>query len=149
MSLTSCLHCMYHLQVVFMMCVAFRLAAFLALDAFRLVFITCFPHFLFSSRVSLLGFLSLCSAYVFQAGFMVFSAPNLVFVACVAFSLVFGIFCSYLFSISILPFGTFFSWCVASFVLVCGASFWSSISHFLYFAVRVFLRVLLAISCSL
>ena len=93
--------------------------------------------FLFSSRVSLLGFLSLCSAYVFQAGFIVFSAPNLVFVACIAFSLVFGIFCSYLFSISILPFGAFFSWCVASFVLVYGASFWSSISHFLYFAVRV------------
>ena len=34
-------------------------------------------HFLFSSRVSLLGFLSLYSANSFQAGlFMVFSAPN-------------------------------------------------------------------------
>ena len=67
------------------------------------------PHFLFSSRVSLLGFLSLYSAYSFQAGlFMVFSAPNLVFVACVTFCLVFGIFCSYLFSMSLLPFGIVF-----------------------------------------
>ena len=52
------------------------------------------PHFffLFSSRVSLLSFLSLCSAYAFQAGlFMVFSAPNLVFVVCVTFSLVLSI----------------------------------------------------------
>ena len=93
---------MYHLQVVFMACVALRLAPFLALDVFRLVF---FLLFLFSSRVSLLGFLSLYSAYSFQAGlFMVFSAPNLVFVVCVTFSLVFGIFCFYLFSMSLLPF---------------------------------------------
>ena len=101
---------MYHLQVVFMACVALRLAAFLALDVFRLVFITCFALiFLFSSRVSLLGFLSLYSAYSFQAGlFMVFSASNLVFVVCVIFSLVFGIFCSYLFSVSFLPVGSFF-----------------------------------------
>ena len=43
-----------------------------------------------------------------------------------------------------------FSWCVASFVLMCGASFWSCISHFLYFAIRVFsVCVLLRISCSL
>ena len=42
--------------------------------------------FLFSSRVSLLGFLSLYRAYPFQAGLvMVFSAPNLVFVVCVTF----------------------------------------------------------------
>ena len=54
------------------------------------------PHFLFSSRVSLLGFLSPYNAYPFQVGlFMVFSAPNLVFAVCVTFSLVFGIFCSY------------------------------------------------------
>ena len=67
------------------------------------------PHFLFSSRVSLLGFLSLYSAYSFQAGlFMVFSAPNLVFVVCVTFCLVFGIFCSYLFSMSLLLFGIVF-----------------------------------------
>ena len=70
------------------------------------------PHFLFSSRVSLLGFLSLYSAYSFQAGlFMVFSAPNLVFVVCVTFCLVFGIFCSYIFSMSLLPFGSFFMVC--------------------------------------
>ena len=67
------------------------------------------PHFLFSSRVSLLGFLSLYSAYSFQAGlFMVFFAPNLLFVVCVTFCLVFGIFCSYLFSMSLLPFGIVF-----------------------------------------
>ena len=66
-------------------------------------------YFLFSSRVSLLGFLSLYSAYSFQAGlFMVFSGSNLVFVVCVPFSLVFGIFCSYLFSMSLLPFGIVF-----------------------------------------
>ena len=86
------------------------------------------PHFLFSSRVSLLGFLSLYSAYPFQVGlFMVFSAPNLVFVVCVTFGLVFGIFCSYIFSMSLLPFRIVFHcvfWCVASFVLLCGASFW-------------------------
>ena len=77
---------------------------------FRLVFTTCFALiFLFSSRVSLLGFLSLYSAYSFQAGlFMVFSASNLVFVVCVIFCLVFGIFCSYLFSMSLLPFGIVF-----------------------------------------
>ena len=40
-------------------------------------------------RVSLLGFLSVYSTYPFQASFMVFSSPNLVFVTCVAFSLVF------------------------------------------------------------
>ena len=101
---------MYHLQVVIMACVALRLPAFLALDVFRLVFITCFSLiyfiiFLFLSRVSLLGFLSLYSAYPFQAGlFMVFSAANLVFVVCVTLSLVFGIFCSYLFSMLLLPF---------------------------------------------
>ena len=67
------------------------------------------PHFLFSSRVSLLGFLSLYSVYPFQAGlFMVFSPPNLVFVACVTFSPVFGILRSYLFSMSLLPFGIVF-----------------------------------------
>ena len=48
------------------------------------------------------------------------------------------------------PFWDRFSWCVASFVLMCGASFWSCISHFLYFVVRVFsVCVLLRISCSL
>ena len=68
------------------------------------------PHFfVFLSRVSLLGFLSLYSAYPFQAGlFMVFSAPNLVFVVCVTFSLVFVMFSYYLFSISLLPFAIVF-----------------------------------------
>ena len=40
-------------------------------------------------RVLLLGFLSVYSTYLFQTSFMVFSSPNLAFVACVAFSLVF------------------------------------------------------------
>ena len=115
MSLTSCFHGVYHLRVVFMACVAFRLAAFLALDAFRLAFITCFALIFYfrCESSSLLGFLSLYSDYPFQAGFMVFSTPNLVLVACVAFSLVFGIFCSYLFSMSFPLFRTVFSWCVA------------------------------------
>ena len=47
-SLTTCFHGLYHLQVVFMACVALRLAAFLALDVFRLAFITCFA-LIFSS----------------------------------------------------------------------------------------------------
>ena len=101
--------------------------------------------------MSLLGFLSRYSAYPFQAGlFMVFSAPNLVFVVCVTLSLVFGIFCSYLCNMSLLPFVIVFLWCVASFVLMCSTSFWSCISHFLYFAVRVFsVCVLLRTSSSL
>ena len=40
-------------------------------------------------RVLLLGFLSLYSAYLFQASFMVFSAPILGFMACVTFGVVF------------------------------------------------------------
>ena len=110
------------------------------------------PQFLFSSRVSLLGFLNLYSAYPFQAGlFMVFSAPNLVLVVCVTSSLYLAssalIYSVYRSSLL----GSFFmAWCVSSFVLMCGASFWSCISHFLYFAVRVFsVCVLLPISCSL
>ena len=141
MSLTSCFHGMYHLQVVFMACVALRLAAFLALDVFRLVFITCFAliFFVFLSRVSLLGFLSLYSAYPFQAGlFMVFSAPNLVFVVCHFQSSLCNVLLLFIQYIAP-PFWDRFSWCIAYFVLMCGASFWSYTSHFLYFEVRVFL----------
>ena len=47
------------------------------------------PHFFCLFLVSLLGFLSLYSTYPFEASFRVFSSPNLVFVACVSFSLVF------------------------------------------------------------
>ena len=36
------------------------------------------------------------------------------------------------------PFCDRFSWCVASFVFMCGASFWSCISHFLYTLQSVF-----------
>ena len=59
-------HSACRLQLVFMACVALRLAAFLALDVFRLVFITCFAliFFVFSTPVSLLGFLSLYSASI-------------------------------------------------------------------------------------
>ena len=57
---------------------------------------------------------------------MLFFAGNLVFVACVIFSLVFfGIFCSYINFIQFVmpPFlGPFFSWFVASLVL-CGARY--------------------------
>ena len=109
------------------------------ISSFRRFQTSFFLLFLFSSRVSLLGFLSLYSAYPFQAGlFMVFSAPNLVFVVCVTLSLVFGIFCSYLFSMSLLPFGIVFhgvllllSSCAARhfglvfhiFYILCGPSF--------------------------
>ena len=48
------------------------------------------------------------------------------------------------------PFWDRFSWWVTSFDLMCGASFWFCISHFLYFAIRVFsVCVLLRISRSL
>ena len=90
------------------------------------------PHFLFSSRVSLLGFLSLYSAYPFQAGlFMVFSAPNLVFVVCVTFSLVFGIFCSYLFSMSLLPFVIVFHG-VLLLLSSCAARHFGLVFHIFY-----------------
>ena len=134
---------MYHLQVVIMACVALRLPAFLALDVFRLVFITCFTliyfiTFLFVSRVSLLGFLSLYSAYPFQAGlFMVFSAPNLVFVVCVTFCLVFGIFCSYLFSMSLLPFGIVFHG-VLLLLSSCAARHFGLVFHIFYTLRSVF-----------
>ena len=137
---------MYHLQVVIMACVALRLPAFLALDVFRLVFITCFSLiyfiiFLFLSRVSLLGFLSLYSAYPFQAGFfMVFSAPNLVFVVCVTLSLAFGIFCSYLFSMLFLPFVIVFHG-VLPLLSSCAARHFGLVFHIFY--------ILLRTSCSL
>ena len=137
---------MYHLQVVIMACVALRLPAFLALDVFRLVFITCFTliyfiTFLFVSRVSLLGFLSLYSAYPFQAGFfMVFSAPNLVFVVCVTWILAFGIFRSYLFSMLFLPFVIVFHG-VLPLLSSCGARHFGLVFHIFY--------ILLRTSCSL
>ena len=139
MSLTSCFHGVYHLQVVFMACFAFRLAAFLALDAFRLAFITCFALIFYfrCESSSLLGFLSLYSDYPFQAGFMVFSTPNLVLVACVAFSLVFGIFCSYLFSMSFLLFRTVVSWCVAL-LSSCAARHFGLVFHIFYTLRSVF-----------
>ena len=100
--------------------------------------------------MSLLGFLSRYSAYPFQAGlFMVFSAPSLVFVVCVTFSLIFGISCSYLFSMSFLPFGIDFMVCyffcphVRSVILVLYFTF--SILCCPCFSVCV----LLHLSCSL
>ena len=122
-----------------MACVAFRLAAFLALDAFRLAFITCFALIFYfrCESSSLLGFLSLYSDYPFQAGFMVFSTPNLVLVACVAFSLVFGIFCSYLFSMSFPLFRTVFSWCVAL-LSSCAARHFGLVFHIFYTLRSVF-----------
>ena len=90
--------------------------------------------------MSLLGFLSRYSAYPFQAGlFMVFSAPRLVFVVCVTFSLVFGIFCSYLFSMSFLPFGIVLVLYFA-FSILCGPCFFCmrAPSHILYFVAFLF-----------
>ena len=100
--------------------------------------------------MSLLGFLSRYTAYPFQAGlFMIFSAPNLVFVVCYFQSSIWHLLLFFI-QYVVPPFWDRFSWCVASFVIMCGASFWSWISHFLYFAVRVFSAcVLLRISCSL
>ena len=91
-----------------------------------------FLSFLFSSSVSLLGFLSLYSAYPSQAGlFMAFSAPNLVFVVCVTFSLVFGIFWSYLFSMSLLPFVIVFHG-VLLLLSSCAARHFGLVSHMFY-----------------
>ena len=120
------------------------------------------PHFfVFLSRVSLLGFLSLYSAYPFQAGlFMVFSAPNLVFVVCVTFSLVFGIFCSYLFSMSFLPFGIVFHG-VLLLLSSCAARHFGLVFHIFYtlrsvfflyacsFAYPVVCRVFIRVRCCL
>ena len=53
---------------------------------------------------------------------MVFSAPRLVFVVCVTLSLVFGISCSYLFSMSFLPFGIVLVLYFA-FSILCGPCF--------------------------
>ena len=119
------------------------------------------PHFLFSSRVSLLGFLSLYRVYPFQAGlFMVFSAPNLVFVVCVTFSLVFGIFCSYLFSMSFLPFGIVFHG-VLLLLSSCAARHFGLVFHIFYtlrsvfflyacsFAYPVVCRVFIHVRCCL
>ena len=82
--------------------------------------------------MSLLGFLSLYSAYPSQAGlFMAFSAPNLVFVVCVTFSLVFGIFWSYLFSMSLLPFVIVFHG-VLLLLSSCAARHFGLVSHMFY-----------------
>ena len=120
-----------------------------------------YPHFLFSSRVSLLGFLSLYSAYPFQAGlFMVFSAPDLVFVVCVTLSLEFGIFCSYLFSMLLLPFGIVFHG-VLLLLSSCAAPHFGLVFHIFYtlrsvfflyacsFAHPVVCRVFIHVRCCL
>ena len=119
------------------------------------------PHFLFSSRVSLLGFLSRYSAYPFQPGlFMVFSALNLVFEVCVIFSLVFGIFCSYIFSMSLLPFGIVFHG-VLLLLSSCAARHFGLVFHIFYtlwsvfflhacsFAYPVVCRVFIHVRCCL
>ena len=159
---SGCFHGVCRLQVVFMACVALRLAAFLGFRHLQTSFynVLC-PHFLFSSRVSLLGFLSLYSAYSFQAGlFMVFSAPNLVFVVCVTFCLVFGIFCSYLFSMSLLPFGIVFHG-VLLLLSSCAARHFGLAFHIFYtlrsvfflyacsFAYPVVCRVFIRVRCCL
>ena len=127
-SLTTCPG-MYHLQVVVMACVALRLAAFLALDVFRLVFITCvalrFPLPL--QRVSLSGW------FVYGIFCSQFSFRSLCHVQSRIWHLLL-LFIQYV----VPPFWDRFSRCVTSFVLTCGAPCWSCISHFLYFAVRVF-----------
>ena len=133
--------------------------SFKKFDAFILVFITFITLiFLFIvCCVSLLCFLSLYSAGPFQASFMVLSAPNLVFVGCVAFSLVFlHLFLLYKFywlSMSFPPFSElflivccFFSPCEQHIILV----FYFTYTFHLYFAVHVFSEsILFRISCSL
>ena len=126
---SSCFHCVCRFQV----------SGISSFRRFQTSFcnVLC-PHFLFSSRVSLLGFLSLYSAYPFQAGlFMVFSAPNLVFVVCVTLSLVFGIFCSYLFSMSLLPFGIVFHG-VLLLLSSCAARHFGLVFHIFYTLPSVF-----------
>ena len=88
---------------------------------------------------------------------MVFSARNLVFVACVTFSVVFFIIlCSYINFIQFVmpPFlGPFFSWFVASLV-VCGARYFGLVFN-LYFSFILCVlccfckHMLFPISCSL
>ena len=110
-------HSACRFQVVFMACSTLTSSCFHGVCRLKVSVISSFrrfqtsfdnvlcPDFLFSSRVSL-------SSFLFQPGlFMVFSEPNLVFVLCVTFSLVFGLFCSYLFSMSLLLLGSFFMVC--------------------------------------
>ena len=68
---------------------------------------------------------------------MVFSAPSLVFVVCVTFSLVFGISCSYLFSMSFLPFGIVFHG-VLLLLSSCTARHFGLVFHIFYTLRSVF-----------
>ena len=128
------------LQVVFMACVAFKVFAWCLPPSSQHIscirrFQTCFynvhcPHF-FQFFVAFLRFFNLYSAYLFQGSLMVISAPNLVFVACIAFSLVsrhllllYKVYSVLLCS----PFLVRFLWYVASLV-VCAARHFGLVFH--------------------
>ena len=135
-----------------MACVAFRL--FLRrVSPSSWPFLACVAYKLFSRRVLPSGcFHGVCRfQVVFTAGlFMVFSAPSLVFVVYVTFSLVFGISCSYLFSMSFLPFGIVFHG-VLLLLSSRAARHVGLVFHIFYTLRSVFffsLCVLLCISCS-
>ena len=141
-------HSACRLQLIFMVCATcfhgvcrFQVSGISSFRRFQTIFYNVLCRhffFFFPTRVSLLGFLSLYSAYPFQAGlFMVFSAPNLVFVVCVTFSLVFGIFCSYLFSMSLLPFGIVFHG-VLLLLSSCAARHFGLVFHIFYTLRSVF-----------
>ena len=151
-------HSACRLQLIFMVCATcfhgvcrFQVSGISSFRRFQTIFYNVLCRhffFFFPTRVSLLGFLSLYSAYPFQAGlFMVFSAPNLVFVVCVTFSLVFGIFCSYLFSMSLLPFGIVFHG-VLLLLSSCAARHFGLVFHIFYTLRSVFL-LYIRISCCL
>ena len=106
-------------------------------------------------HVSLFSFFSLYRTYPFQASFMIFSAPNLVFVGCVAFSLLFSHLlllykfysgcCAPLFRTVFFMVCCFFSPFVRHIILVLYLAY----TFHLYFGVCVFsLSMLFPISCS-
>ena len=106
-------------------------------------------------HVSLFSFFSLCRVNPLQASFMVFSAPYLVFVGCVAFSLLFSHLlllykfysgcCAPLFRTVFFMVCCFFSPCVRHIILILYLTY----TFHLYFGVHVFsVSMLFRISCS-
>ena len=129
--LTRCFHGLCCLQVVFMASAAVKSADFWHQALSDNVILRVLPSiFNCLLHVSLFSFFSLYGANPFQATFMIFSAPNLVFVGCVAFSLLFShlLLLYKFYSGCCAPlFRTVFSWYIASSVHVCDTLFWSCI----------------------
>ena len=133
-----------------MMCVAFRLAAFPALDAFRLVFVTCFPSFFYFRRECRF---QVSSAFVAR---MFFRLVLQYFLLLIQFSQRVSLSAQYLVSSALIYsvyrsslLGPFFHG-VLLLLSSCTARHFGLRFHIFYTLRSGFLlRVLLAISCSL